>query len=65
MIIEAMDHDIQQRRAALTDAIDMVRRATAAVAAAAVGEGDEMRFAVLEGVQQRLCSVLRELKALA
>jgi hypothetical protein len=63
--VNTTDHAARQRTMALQDAVDMTRRASTAVAAAAVGEGDAMRLAVLEAVQQRLCSLLRKLKALA
>jgi hypothetical protein len=59
------DASIQQRHAALDDAISHCRRASSAVSAAAAGDCDELRFAVLEAVQQRLCSLLVQLKALS
>ena len=59
------DHEAQQPHRAIQDAIDMTRRAGSAVAAAGYGEPDELRFAVLESAQQRLCSLLAQLKTLA
>ena len=59
------DHEAKRRALALQDAVDMTRRASSAVAAAAHGEPDALRFAVLEATQQRLCSLLAQLKALA
>jgi hypothetical protein len=59
-----IDYEVKRRTLALQDACDTVRRASSAVAAAAYGEPDAMRFAVLEAVQKRLCSLLTQLKAL-
>jgi hypothetical protein len=63
--IATADHEAKRRALALQDAVDMTRRASSAVAAAAHGEPDALRFAVLEGIQHRLCSLLTQLKALA
>jgi hypothetical protein len=64
-VIASADHEAERRALALQDAVDMTRRASSAVAAAAHGEPEALRFAVLEGIQQRLCSLLAQLRALA
>jgi hypothetical protein len=59
-----IDCEAKRRTLALQDACDTVRRASSAVAAAACGEPDALRFAVLETVQRQLCSLLTQIKAL-
>ena len=58
------DPATQQRHAALTDSVDMCRRAAAAALAAANSEPDDMRRAVLESAHDRLLSLLAQLQAL-
>jgi hypothetical protein len=55
----------KQRSLALHDACDMCRRAASAIAAAACGEPDALREAVLQSVHVHLNSLLAQLRALA
>jgi hypothetical protein len=53
-----------KRSQALTFAIDQLRRGASALTAAANGEPNAMRQAVLASIHQRLQSMLAELRAL-
>jgi hypothetical protein len=59
------DYQAQQRHKARTDCADMTRRAAAAALAACAGEPDAQRRGLLTDAHRRLCSVPRELEALA
>jgi len=59
-----VDPEDQRRTLALQDAVDMTRHAASAVAAATHGEQDAFKEAVLEGIQQRLCSLLAQCRRL-
>jgi hypothetical protein len=61
----AIDHEAQQRTLALHDAISHCRRAACAAGAAACGEPDALREAVLQSVHVRLNSLLVQLQKLA
>jgi hypothetical protein len=59
------DAPARLRTMALQDAVDMTRRAASATQAAAAGLlDDSMRCAVLQGIHQRLLSLLEQLRAL-
>ena len=59
------DEAAKQRTYALTDAVDMTRRAASAVLAASCGERDASRTAVLVDANRRLWAVLNALQGLA
>ena len=54
----------EQRRLALSDAIDHCRRAASATAAAGAGEPNALKSAVLDSIHDRLQSLLTQLQAL-
>jgi hypothetical protein len=59
------DHDAKQRHLALTDCVDQTRRAASAALAAACGESDDVRVALLADARRHLLAVLHELQRLA